>query len=167
MDLTRITRHLLTSDRQARRAFPPATLLALEHAVADSECTHTGQIRVVVEAALDGLPLFRGQSARERAIELFAKLRIWDTEHNNGVLIYLLLADRAVEVVSDRALQGRVAPSDWSLICRGMEAAFSQRAFESGALAGVHAISQHLVALFPATGRPPLNELPDPPLLIL
>ncbi|MDB5995599.1 MAG: hypothetical protein JWP42_2735, partial [Pseudomonas sp.] len=99
MGIARITKHLLGNQSRVRKAFPPKSLAAIEQAIKASEASHAGQIRFVVEGALDGAPLFRDQSARERAIDVFSKLRIWDTEHNNGVLIYLLLADRDVEIV--------------------------------------------------------------------
>ncbi|MEO8136430.1 MAG: TPM domain-containing protein, partial [Betaproteobacteria bacterium] len=126
---------------------------------------HVGEIRFVVEGALDGAPLYSGQSARERAIDVFAQLRIWDTEHNNGVLIYLLLADRDVEIVADRAIHSTVGTDGWDAICRTMEAAFRQGDFEGGVIAGIEAVTQHLIVNFPATADT-RNELPDAPLAL-
>ena len=105
MNIKRITKHLLLTHWQVNRAFSSDTLIAIDSAIKASEAAHVGEIRFAVEGALDGTALFRGQSARERAIEVFSQLRIWDTEHNNGVLIYLLLADRDVEIVVDRGIQ--------------------------------------------------------------
>ena len=107
MDIKRIVRHLLVTDGQVGRSFGRSTLNKIEAAIKASEAEHVGEIRFVVEGGLDGAPLFKGQSARERAIELFSLLRVWDTQQNTGVLIYLLLADRAVEIVADKATGAR------------------------------------------------------------
>ena len=112
MKAQRILKHLLTTQGQVARAFPRSALNAIETTIKASEASHVGEIRFVVEGALDGMNLFKGQSPRERAIELFAQLRVWDTEHNNGLLIYLLLADRAVEIVADRGLHAKVGTKD-------------------------------------------------------
>src|SRR5215216_1831269 len=124
MSIKRIGRHLLEHNWRARRIFTPEVLVAIEAAIKASEATHSGQIRFVVEGALDGAPLFRNQSARERALDVFSRLRIWDTEHNNGVLIYLLLADRDFEIVADRGINANVSAADWEQICRRMESHF-------------------------------------------
>ncbi len=152
-------------DGQVKRVFPRQTLSAIEQAIKASEATHIGEIRFVVEGALDGIPLCKGQSARERAIDVFSQLRMWDTEHNNGVLLYLLLADRAVEIVADRGMHARVAARAWEKICRQMEAAFQQANYEGGVISGVQAVTQHLVAHFPAHGNGQ-NELSDQPVLL-
>ncbi|HEY6924631.1 MAG TPA: TPM domain-containing protein, partial [Steroidobacteraceae bacterium] len=110
-------------------------------------------------------PLLKGQPARERAIEVFSQLRVWDTEHNNGVLIYLLLADRHVEIVADRGVHGRVSSQIWETICREMEAAFRQGHYREGAIGGIQAVTRHLAAHFPATGAR-RNELADNPALL-
>lgn len=165
MRIQRILKHLLTTDGQVGRAFPSSALLAIEKAIKDSEAAHEGEIRFVVEGGLDGSPLFNGQSARERAIELFAQLRVWDTECNTGLLIYLLLADRAVEIVADRGIHARVGSQEWSKVCRQMEDAFKRSHFEAGVVGGVQAVTQHLVRHFPAGDRRG-NELPDQPVLL-
>lgn len=165
MKARRIARHLLTSSGLAKRAFPPVTLDRIEEAIKASETAHLGEIRFAVEAALDGPPLFKGHSARERAIDLFSRLRVWDTEHNTGVLIYLLLADRAVEIVADRGIEQKVDAPAWAAICRRMEAAFAQSNFEAGVLSGVAAVTQLLVRHFPSHGRHQ-NELPDKPVVL-
>ena len=164
MDIQRILKHLLTTDGQVARAFPASALDAIEAAIKDSESEHAGEIRFVVEAALDGRPLFRGQSPQDRALEVFALTRVWDTEHNNGLLIYLLLADQAVEIVADRGIHARVGADAWREVCQRMEAAFRQSNYESGVIAGVQAVTQHLAQHFPAGAG--ANELPDRPLLI-
>ena len=164
MKAQRILKHLLTTQGQVARAFPRSALNAIETTIKGSEASHVGEIRFVVEGALDGMNLFKGQSPRERAIELFAQLRVWDTEHNNGLLIYLLLADRAVEIVADRGLHAKVGTEDWHNICHQMEAAFKQSNYEGGVISGVQAVTQHLVRHFPGDGRG--NELPDRPVVL-
>jgi len=165
MNIKRIVRHLLVTDRRVKRAFPSDALLAIDSAIKASEAAHVGEIRFAVEGALDGTPLFKGQSARERAIDVFSQLRIWDTEHNNGVLIYLLLADRDVEIVADRGIHARVGSQEWEKICRTMENAFKQASYKAGVVSGIQAVTQHLVAHFPASGRG-RNELPDKPVVL-
>jgi uncharacterized membrane protein len=166
-DFKRITRHLLSSHRQVRRVFTPATLTAIEQAIGASEASHGGEIRFVVEAGLDGASLFQGQTARERAIELFAQLGVWDTAHRSGLLLYVLLADRAVEIVADRGIDARVGSAAWQAICRGMEVSFRQGRFASGASEGVQALTRLLVEHFPApAGTGAMGRLPDRPLLI-
>jgi uncharacterized membrane protein len=122
-------------------------------------------VRFAVEGALDGVPLFRDQSARERALDIFSQLRIWDTAHNNGVLIYLLLADRRVEIVADRGIDSKVGAEGWAKICRDMEADFRAGDFDAGAIKGIAAVSRQLATYFPAQGGQ-RNELPDKPVVI-
>ena len=164
MKTQRILKHLLTTHGQVSRAFSRSALSAIEKAIKASETAHAGEIRFVVEGALDGMPLFKGQSPRDRAIELFAQLRVWDTEHNNGLLIYLLLADRAVEIVADRGIHAKVGADEWRKVCNQMETAFKQSNYEAGVLSGVQAVTQHLVRHFPADDRG--NELPDRPVVL-
>lgn len=168
MDLARILRHLATTSAGVRRAFPPSALHAIEQAIAASEASHAGEIRFVVEGSLDGTPLLRGQTARERAIELFARLHVWDTEHNSGVLIYVLLADRRVEIVADRGIQAKAGAEAWSTVCRGMETHFGAGDFGRGAVQGIEAVTQLVTRHFPLASLPPgdRNELPDAPLLL-
>jgi len=165
MRIKRIVKHLLFTEGQVKRAFPRNTLMAIEKAIKASEAAHVGEIRFVVEGALDGLPLFRGQSARDRAIDLFSQLRVWDTQRNTGVLIYLLLADRAVEIVADRGIHEKVGSQAWNRICHQMETAFGQSNYEGGAVSGLQAVTQHLVEHLPADGRNG-NELPDKPVVL-
>ena len=164
MTFKRFVKHLLMTRWQVARAFPRSTLNAIEGAIKASETAHVGEIRFAVEGALDGSPLFNGQSARERAIDVFSQLRVWDTQHNNGLLIYVLLADRAVEIVADRGIHDKVSSSEWNQVCRQMEAAFKRSNYESGVVAGVQAVTRHLTAHFPASGRGE-NELPDAPVV--
>jgi uncharacterized membrane protein len=165
MSLRRIGRHLIVHRWQMRRTFSPRVLDAIEQAIKAGEATHSGQVRFVVEGALDGAPLFRNQPARERALDVFSHLRIWDTAHNNGVLIYLLLADRDVEIVADRGIDTKVGAEDWENICREMEADFRAGHFERGVIRGVAAVSRELAKHFPHTAGGP-NELPDKPVVM-
>ena len=165
MSIGRIARHLLEHHWRVRRVFPLAVLDRIAQAIRAGEATHAGQVRFVVEGALDGAPLFRNQSARERAIDLFSHLRIWDTAHNNGVLIYLLLADRDVEIVADRGIDARVGQAGWDAICHDMEAAFRAGAFERGVITGIEAVSRELARHFPPQ-TDQRNELPDQPVVM-
>lgn len=165
MSIGRITRHLLQHHWRARRVFPQSVLDRIERAIKQSEAAHSGQIRFVVEGALDGRLLFRNQHARERALDVFSHLRIWDTAHNNGVLIYLLLADRDVEIIADRGIDAKVGAAGWERICRTMEAQFSSGQFERGVIDGIAAVSRELAKHFPPAGPHP-NELPDEPVVM-
>ena len=165
MKLKRVVKHLLTDYWSVRRAFPASTMKAIEQAIRETEAVHQGQIRFAVEASLDVSALLRGQSARSRAIETFSRLGVWDTERNNGVLIYLLLADRDVEVIADRGIHERVGTQGWEEICRNMERAFKQRYFQQGVIDGIRAVSGHLARHYPAQGAQS-NELPDTPVVL-
>ncbi len=165
MDFKRIFRHLAMTHWQVNRIFPRATLNAIEQAIKASETAHQGEVRFVVEGALDGTPLFSGQSARERAIELFSRLRMWDTEQNSGVLIYLLLADRQVEIISDRGIHAKAGAPAWTEICRAMETAFKAANFKQGAVLGIQAVTRQLTEHFPAQSGN-RNELPDRPVVL-
>lgn len=170
MNLKRIMRHLSSGQNTVRRAFPQRALDAIERAIRQSELTHAGQIRFAVEAALDLAPLLAGQAAQQRALEVFSELRVWDTEQNNGVLIYLLLADRDVEIVADRGVHGKLGREVWEGICLEMEEAFRDGRFEDGVLSGIHRVGQHLARLYPGDGERGVvrdsNELPDRPVLM-
>jgi uncharacterized membrane protein len=165
MGIRRVGRHLLEHRWRLRRIFTPEVLAAIEAAINASEATHSGQIRFVVEGALDGAPLFRNQPARERALDIFSRLRIWDTAHNNGVLIYLLLADRDFEIIADRGIDAKVGSAGWEKICADMEAEFRRSNFEAGVIKGIEAVSRQLATHFPRHGTG-ANELPDAPVVI-
>ncbi|MFH1339816.1 MAG: TPM domain-containing protein, partial [Pseudomonadota bacterium] len=132
MGIRRIGRHLVQHRWRVRRIFPPDVMAMIERAIKAGEATHSGQLRFVVEGALDGAPLFRDQPARERALDVFSQLRIWDTAGNNGVLIYLLLADRDVEIVADRGIDALVGAAGWEEICKAMETEFRAGDFARG-----------------------------------
>ncbi|MFZ0766330.1 MAG: TPM domain-containing protein [Bradyrhizobium sp.] len=165
MGIGRVSKHLIEHRWRVRRIFPPQVLALIEQAIKAGEATHSGQVRFVVEGALDGMPLFTGQSARERALDIFSHLRIWDTTHNNGVLIYLLLADRKVEIVADRGIDAKVGAAGWQTICAAMEADFRSGNFSGGVIKGIAAVSQQLATYFPKRGTRP-NELPDAPVVL-
>ncbi|MGB6635056.1 MAG: TPM domain-containing protein [Bradyrhizobium sp.] len=165
MGIGRVSKHLIEHRWRVRRIFPPQVLALIEQAIKAGEATHSGQVRFVVEGALDGMPLFTGQSARERALDIFSHLRIWDTTHNNGVLIYLLLADRKVEIVADRGIDAKVGAAGWQKICAAMEADFRSGNFSGGVIKGIAAVSQQLATYFPKRGTGP-NELPDAPVVL-
>ncbi len=165
MQLTRLFRHLLLPHWWVLRVFPTRLLSQIEAAVAASESAHRGELRVVVEANLPLPGLFHGQSARGRAIELFSQLRVWDTEQNSGVLIYLQLIDRRVEIIADRGINVRLGQDFWSGVCRRMEAAFRAGDFEGGMLLALRSITEALTEHFAATGENP-DELPNAPLVL-
>ena len=163
MNLTRLFKHLVTGHLAVLRVLPPRAMRAIEQTVRQSEATHGGQIRFAVEPALEIAALLRGQSARQRAIEVFSQLKVWDTEHNNGVLIYLLLADSDVEIVADRGIHARLGNEGWESICREMEQAFRQGRFEEGVIAGIKAVGGHMQRHYPSRQS---NELPDKPVVL-
>jgi len=165
MGIKRIGRHLLHHRWRERRIFTPKVLARIEQAIKAGEATHSGQIRFVVEGALDGAPLFRNQPARERALDVFSRLRIWDTAHNNGVLIYLLLADRDVEIVADRGIDAKVGAAGWEKVCGAMEKEFRAGLFEHGVIKGIQEVSRLMAQHFPAKPGGS-NELPDTPVMI-
>jgi len=162
--LGRLLRHHLLPDWWVLRVFPKPVLSAIEQAIAASELTHLGELRFVVEANLPMHGLLRNQSARERAIELFSQLGMWDTEHNSGVLVYVQLLDRRVEIVADRGIHARVGEAFWREICRRMEEAFREGLFEKGVLTALNEITVVLSAHFPASSDNP-NELPNTALI--
>lgn len=165
MQPMRILHHLLAPHWTARFAFSRAALARIGEAVTRSERAHRGEIRFVVEGGLPFDELLRGVHARARAEALFARLRVWDTEGNSGVLLYVQLVDRRIEIVADRGIAARVAQSEWDAICRGMEAAFRERNFEAGALEAIARVTALLAAHFPAGDDNP-NELPDRPVVL-
>lgn len=163
MNAHRLTRHIFMPRRSLRRAFDQAALSAVERAITDTEKTHGGEIRIALEASLDPAELFSGLTPRQRALQVFAQLGVWDTELNNGVLIYVLWADRDVEIVADRGYNGRVSAQEWSDVCQRMEQLFSQGAASQAAIAGIQAAGALIARHFPAVDR---NELPDRPVVL-
>ncbi|HXU66675.1 MAG TPA: TPM domain-containing protein [Casimicrobiaceae bacterium] len=161
----RLLNHVVTDHLSVRRVFPRSEMGRIEQAIVAGERTHRGQVCFAIEAALPPLRVLHRISPRERALEVFGLLHVWDTEENAGVLIYLLLADRDVEIVADRGIDRRVAPGAWQAICARMEAAFRESRFVDGVLVGIGEISALLAAHFPRTANVP-NELPDKPVIL-
>jgi uncharacterized membrane protein len=161
----RFLRHLLMDTWAVRRAFPLTAMRAIERAIVEQERRHDGELRFAVEAALPVIDYLRGVSARERGIEVFGRLRVWDTEQNCGVLIYLLLADKRVEIVADRGIHRKVGTAAWEAICGAMQREFAAGRFEQGAIVGVQAISDLLATHYPPRGDNP-DELPNPPVVV-
>jgi uncharacterized membrane protein YgcG len=165
MAIQRIIKHLITGSMAVKAAFPAHSLHVIEQAINEAEAKHAGQVRFVVEASLDFAALWRNQAASERAIDMFSQLRVWDTEHNNGVLIYLLLADRDVEIVADRGIHTKLGKAGWEKICLEMESAFRLGNFEAGVIKGIHAVSSYLQQHFPKKSTS-VNELPNEPIIL-
>lgn len=165
MNIARTLKHFCLPHWYRRRLFPPAALTAIEAAIREGEKRHGGEVVFAIETTLDLGPLWRGLTARERAFQVFSQLRVWDTEKNSGVLIYLLLADRDVEIVADRGAASRIGIEQWEAVCRTMEAEFRAGRFEAGALAGIRKVNELLAAHFPPSG-PDRNELADRPVIV-
>jgi len=172
--LTLLLKHLWLDAADTRRAIPPDMVQRLAERVAASELRHTGQIRICAESSLPASYLWRldrettlGDLIRQRAVTMFGKLRIWDTEHNNGVLIYVLLAEHAIEIVADRGLMRHVEATHWQSVVAHMTTAFRENRYEDGLMQALEGISAVQVAHFPRTdaSSPYPNELPDTPLL--
>ena len=161
----RFWRHLRTDHRTARSVFPPAALDRIQRVIAEGERRHVGQVCFAVEAALPLSLVLQHETPRARALETFARLRVWDTEHNSGVLVYVLLADKDVEIVADRGIHRQVGETAWRDICQTMESAFSEGRFEAGAVAGIEAVSALLARHFPRAEAGG-NELSDQPVIL-
>ncbi len=176
MQLRRLLRHVAAPHWRTRMLFPSSTLDAIEQAVARAERTHAGEIRFAIETSLAPVHVLNELTPRARALDVFSRLRVWDTEHNNGVLVYVQLADRDVEIVADRGLKGRVSAAEWEGVCRLMEAHFRAGRYQAGAIAGVDAVGTLLARHFPTAAQPaggsaeaPVashNQLPDRPTLL-
>jgi uncharacterized membrane protein len=160
MELRRLARHLLTFRSDLGRGFDAATRRSIQEAVEASERTHRGEIRFAVESRLDGASVWEGKTARARALELFSGLGVWDTAENSGILLYVLLADRRVEIVADRGYRGGVTEEQWREICHTIEAAYREGHFREGSVEGVRECARHAARLFPFR-ESDANELPD------
>lgn len=165
MQIKRIIRHLLCPPGRVRRAFSDAGLKAIESAIQAAEAAHGGEIHVALEGALHGGALLNGLSAQARALDLFASLHVWDTDANNGVLIYVLLADRAVEIVADRHIHSQVGDAIWAEIVTRMQQALSRSAYQEGVLVGVQGVSEVLARHYPVA-KPGGNRVPDRPTIL-
>jgi uncharacterized membrane protein len=168
MQIGRLIRHATATHWRTRMLFPASTLDAIEQAIKRAELTHAGEIRFAIETSLTPRHILNDITPRAHALEVFSQLRVWDTEANNGVLIYVQLADRNVEIVADRGFQGRVSPAEWEAVCRLMEEHFRAGRFEVGSVAGVDAIGNLLARHFPQASARAIqsNQLPDRPTLL-
>lgn len=167
MNWNRFFGHLVTTRSKLARLFPVEALTAIENAVTQSELTHSGEIRVAIEASLEPAEVLAGKTPRERALEVFAALGVWDTDANNGILIYVLLADRDVEIVADRGFNGRVSAQEWAAVCHAMEEEFRAGQYERGAVEGVREAGKLLARHFPPLpGGRDEDELPNRPTLL-
>lgn len=167
MSIVRWLRHSFKTPYAVRKAFSEQALEHVQQAIADSERQHTGEIRFAVEAALPWSYLKRDAPARQRAAMVFAKLRVWDTEQNNGVLIYVELADHSIEIIADRGIAGRVARAEWDAICAAMRDHFRDGRFEQGAIEAVNAVGALMSRHYPAVpGERNPNELSNRPAVL-
>src|SRR5882762_529011 len=165
MKLTRLVRHLFALRWRTRRHFTPRVREAIEGAVREAEARHAGEIRFVVETAFDLPELWHDLSPRQRAVQLFGQLGVWDTAHNNGVLIYVLMADRVVEIVADRGIAACVAQPEWEAVCRQMELHYRAGHFREGSIAGIEGVGALLGRHFPGRHHSD-HELPNQPVLL-
>ena len=168
MRIGRLLRHVTATHWRTRMLFPTATLDAIEQAIKRAELTHAGEIRFAIETSLTPRHVLNDVTPRAHALEVFSHLRVWDTEANNGVLIYVQLADRTVEIVADRGFEGKVSAAEWEAVCRLMEEHFRAGRFQVGSIAGVDAIGNLLARHFPQASIRAIqsNQLPDRPTLL-
>jgi uncharacterized membrane protein len=165
MDLKRFWRHVVMNPVRAARAFPSTLMGTIQREIAAQEKRHGGEVFFVVEAELTSGQLWRELSSRDRAREVFALQGVWNTEDNNGVLIYVLLAERHVEIVADRGIDRKVAPEEWQRIVQEMNGRFHDGRYEEGAIGGVRGVSDLLATHFPVR-EGDRNELADRPILM-
>lgn len=157
--------NLTTTHFALRRHFPAATLSTIDAAITAAERDHRAEIRFAIETALPLGELLGGVTGPMRARAVFSSLGVWDTAENNGVLLYVLLAEHCIEIVADRGFAGRVAAAEWESICRGMEEAFREGRYEAGTLSALERIGDLARTHFPAAGDD-RNELPDRTVLL-
>jgi len=165
MDIKRIIKHLFAPPWAVTRMFPAAAMKAIENAIRESERSHDGELRFAVEGGLKLWLLLHGRTPRARAIEVFSQLRVWDTEHNSGVLIYVQTVDRHIEIIADRGINAKVEQRQWEAIAGRMQTEFRAQRYEAGALEGMREITALLAQHFPPTGANP-DELPDAPVVL-
>ncbi|HEX7011126.1 MAG TPA: TPM domain-containing protein [Steroidobacteraceae bacterium] len=160
VSIARLVRNLSATSWALRRVFDKPTLDAIVQAIEQSERTHGGEIRFAVEAGLSAWELMRGITPRERALQVFSELRVWDTEANNGVLIYVLWADHDVEIVADRGFNGRLTAEDWAAICHRMERLLGQKQYREAVLEGIRACGELIARHYPRADADELSNRP-------
>ena len=163
--VARLIKHMTTTKAKARRLFPAETLSAIEAAIADGEHQHRAEVRIIIEPALDVADIAARMTPRQRAVELFALHRIWDTEENCGVLVYINLADHKVEIVADRAIGRLIGKEDWHAVCQTMTKAFALRQYHQGVVAALAQLNQLLQRHFPDNGTGD-NQLSNKPMFL-
>lgn len=164
-NFSRLLKHLLITKASGRRAFGGDTLKAIQAAIARGEALHRAQVRLIIEPSLPLFDVLQGLSSRQRARELFARYRIWDTEDNCGVLVYVNLADRKVEIISDRAVGRVLKAADWQAVCKTMTQGFAHGRYHDSTLAALQQLNDLLQQHFPSRGDNN-NELSNKPLII-
>lgn len=164
--LSRLSANLFKDWFQLHRRFPAAVLDDVAAAIAAGERTHLGEVRLALESRLGAWSVLHGLDAPARARQVFANLRVWDTEHSNGVLIYVLMAERRIEIVADRGIARQVSSDEWQAVCDRMRECFAQGAWREGALRGIADTHRLLQRHFPADGGDRLDELSDRPVLL-
>ena len=163
--IIRFFRHILTTRASGKHAFPTASLEAIENRIAQGEKTHRAEVRVIIEPAMPVNAILDRMTPRERALELFGRYGIWDTQENNGILVYINLADRQVDIIADRGIAAKVGETEWQNICAIMTFGFAQGHFQESTLTALSAINTLLQQHFPAAGTRE-NVLPDRPILL-
>ncbi|QAU25123.1 hypothetical protein EO087_14940 [Dyella sp. M7H15-1] len=151
---------------QLHRRFPPELLDDITAAIADGEHSHLGELRLAIESRLSALDVWAGLDAQTRARQVFGQLSVWDTEHNCGVLLYLLMAEHRIEIVADRGIARRVKPEEWTSICTAMQESFAAGQWRTGVLHGITEVHALLATHFPSHGKARPDELPDQPVLL-
>ena len=165
MEIKRIIKHLVAPQWAVTRMFPTVTMKAIENAIRESERSHDGELRFAVEGGLKLWLLLHERTPRARATELFARLRVWDTEHNSGVLIYVQTVDRHIEIIADRGINAKVEQRQWEAIADRMQTEFRAQRYEAGVIEGMREITALLARHFPPAGANP-DELPDSPVVL-
>ena len=162
---SRLCKHLFTTQAAGKRAFPNTTLKAIEEAIAEGENQHCAEVRLIVEHSLSVCSIWHRTTSRHRAIELFSQYRIWDTEDNCGVLIYVNIADRKVEIIADRTLSKLITNDEWHAVCNTMTHGFAQGEFHDSSAAAMTQLNALLQSYFPANGSH-ANQLSNKPIVL-
>lgn len=166
MDWSRAWRHFATTQRESQKLFSPEIMERLQAVIAEGEATHRGEVRLIIESSLPFRKIRRGMTTRQRALDLFGTFRVWDTEENNGVLLYINIADHKLEVIADRAAARGIGDPHWQSVCSLAQQAFKAGDFERGVAEALTAIHRALATVFPADARSAENELPDAPVMM-